>query len=79
MDGREVTGRLRSILLQDKIALPQGFDTLLAAEVSKVLSDYMTLSQGVTVHTELDACGYYVVNIFVRASSLSAPHIVPKR
>ncbi len=79
MDGREVTGRLRTILLQDKIALPQGFDALLATEVGKTLSEYMTLSQGLTVRTELDASGYYVIKITARASSLSAPHIVPKR
>lgn len=76
MRGDEAARRMKNLLIHDKISIPRGFDTVIAAEVEKVLSDYMSLAQGCTVRTELDCNGYYVVTIVAKAASVTAPRML---
>ena len=73
MRGNDAARRLKNLLIRDKAALPHGFDTLIAFEGEKVLSDYMSLAQVCTVRTEVDCNGYYQITITAKAASVTAP------
>lgn len=60
---RQIAKRMREMLTQDKVGVKDGFATLLANDVNRLLKDYFDLKEDVKVNISQMENGMYGIEI----------------
>lgn len=77
MRRREVD-RVRKMLSRDKMMIPDNYKALLVSDITKLLSHYMELEEGVNLKLTVKEDGGYEVGIIALADRLKdVPTILP--
>lgn len=75
-ENKIIEGRLKRMLLQDKINAYEGLTKAIESDIRLLLSCYMSLVGDVSINIDILDSGQYQINICAKADNINSPNVI---